>query len=636
MIVDAGGFGPLDESETPGGCATSVLVVGGQRAAVTRALMRTAPRLYSVRTDGADSDDDEAMAAGGQISVSYVSAPAQRVRGVELWVDLESMDLPAPMAARFRAIVREELTRAGVAEARLEVPDEVDRETAEQALFASAGVRSVHLRGIGDTAAVIEVLQRGLGGGALMLVSPRAVSGELQLFLRRFDAAARTPLAYLVADDLLQDHDTGAQEGFALPLEDALIDAFWDAAERSGEVALAMDQAVWFVRDGDVLARVCGHAARMREDAPPDTIEALRVLQDPDVVARGRNVREWHDIIAARRRARRIRARLEPVDSDWWETGWRTWEPVGPAPDSAPPPFDPLEAAKRLRGSARALPAQPHQWRWWRAPFGPTLSREEAWAWLMVSRVSQRVSGAVARFERWDAPPVDGEEAERAGASWRLPPAANLRALATIVGVDRTLTWLELMLARGPGYRHRLEDIAGGVRAGLLPLMTPARRQALADRVREDCERAPWIGTRDPPHPSYALAGPLGVSDVCARTIAANRQHLPMLSLCHSLIHGLGSRDAAVAVYDEAKLVITEPDRMEALIAITGPEGADRAIGHVAWLVERNCATQAETCLWPLLRKPWPQLEPGMRNLLDTPLDERARAWLKRLRLDRA
>ncbi|MDX6629193.1 MAG: hypothetical protein QOH00_1439, partial [Gaiellales bacterium] len=514
------------------------MVVGGDRARVTRALVEAAWRLYEVATDGRAWEDEEAMLAAGQDTVSFVSAPNQLVRGVSMWVDLDE-DLPPAMAAAFRTVVREELERAGVVEARLEVPQGTDEETEEEALFASAGRRSLRVPGIADVHAAIRLLQEQLGEDVLMLARSAHRDAGLTAFLREHTAPESTSLMYLVLAD--RDGEGPAPEGVALPTDAATVEAFWRTVRAGADLAgQRVELPVWMVRGEEVLARVGDGSVRVSEAVAPAVIEALRALQDPAAAAVASVARDWHEILAARARVKPIKARLEPVQSDWWDVGWRAWEPIGPAPVGPSPMFDPLEAGKRLLASARPMPGDPLHWRWWRAPFGPAISREEAFAWLGVAIVSQRVSQAVEMLAHWDPGPVDEAEASHVAGSWRLPPAANLRALATIIGPERTIEWLYERLARDPRSYGPEQHYASGVRAGLLPLMSAAQLQTLSDRVRSDCQRVPWTHGRVSPHPSHLLAGPLGLHDVCEHTInhhgnltGANGEYL--------LYHGLRS-----------------------------------------------------------------------------------------------
>jgi hypothetical protein len=430
---------------------------------------------------------------------------------------------------------------------------------------------------------------------------------------------------YLVLAD--RDGEGPAREGVALPTDAATVEAFWRTVRAGADLAgQRVELPVWMVRGEEVLARVGDGSVRVSEAVAPAVIEALRALQDPAAATVASVARDWHEILAARARVKPIKARLEPVQSDWWDVGWRAWEPIGPAPVGPPPMFDPLEAGKRLLASARPMPGDPLHWRWWRAPFGPAISREEAFAWLGVAIVSQRVSQAVEMLAHWDPGPVDEAEASHVAGSWRLPPAANLRALATIIGPERTIEWLYERLARDPRSYGPEQHYASGVRAGLLPLMSAAQLQTLSDRVRSDCQRVPWTHGRVSPHPSHLLAGPLGLHDVCEHTINHHR-NLTGANGEYLLYHGLRSPHAALDLHRGR--LHTAVWQIEAFLAIAGPTGAEHAM---IWPedLRSEFPRQADECLWPLLRKPWPELKPGMTALLGTSLDNHARAWLKR------
>jgi hypothetical protein len=106
-ITEDGGFGLAADN----GSTASMLIVGPDRAAITRAARRIADR---VGCEG----------------------PQQLVRGVRLWVYTQRSPLTPATSARYRTVAVAELERAGVTDASLAIPDATDEQSAPEALFA--------------------------------------------------------------------------------------------------------------------------------------------------------------------------------------------------------------------------------------------------------------------------------------------------------------------------------------------------------------------------------------------------------------------------------------------------------------------------------------------------------------------
>src|SRR4051812_9130150 len=96
-ITEDGGFGLAADT----GSTASVLIVGPDRAGITRAARRIADRL------GCDG-------------------PEQMARGVRLWVYTNRSPLTPELGSRYRRVVIGELEREGVTDASLAVPDTTD------------------------------------------------------------------------------------------------------------------------------------------------------------------------------------------------------------------------------------------------------------------------------------------------------------------------------------------------------------------------------------------------------------------------------------------------------------------------------------------------------------------------------
>lgn len=160
-ITEDGGFGPVDDDDV---CSAELLVAAGDRAAVTRALRRAEARLMNVLNDGQEVADptDPVYPENDLYTVSYVSHPEQLLSGVYLWVDDDGDGLEPAMGAAFRRIVIEELTREGVGEARLLMPDEAEVDEQEHSLFTLAGVQAVRLERSVDFDAVLGDLRAAL------------------------------------------------------------------------------------------------------------------------------------------------------------------------------------------------------------------------------------------------------------------------------------------------------------------------------------------------------------------------------------------------------------------------------------------------------------------------------------------
>jgi hypothetical protein len=613
-ITEAGGFGPVKGSETPGGCSPSLLVISPDRAGATRALRRVAARVARVVADGRELTEEELERASDEDedvwNVNYVSEPEQMVRGVAIDVDFKSEDLTPRMGETYRAIAREELEREGVTDARLSVPDTLDRDTAGEGMFASAGVRSIELREAAPLDRVLRALFARLPSGAMMIVGSPYGAPAVCEFLAEHDCRETSPLGFL------SDHP-------GMRLDPETVRGFWSAAavphDRPFEL---VGRPLWFL-DGE---RVVAYAPaardgvlRVRADADPALIGAL----ESEVGAeRKAPYREWLVEVDLGKRLSRAKPRLQPEEGDWWDAAWRVWEPVPDPPSEPPAPVGPVETAARIRKSVVRLTTRYDKvWHCRRAPLGPAIGAEEASAVLSASYADwQRltVKELVLAVARYSGGRLSVAQASKLVWYGQFPNATRLAALVAVGGPNAAV---EAVLGLGGNY-YRAEMVQG-FRAAVVPHLSRAEREALVERVRTQCDETPWREGRFAPHAAHVLAGQLGLHEQCAQTLAENPDVLTS-SERHLIVHGLGSRDEVVEAHRRLPQRFDVGWQVSAWLAVTGIDGVAEAFEGVqpqhAFALSR---------LAPLLRIRDPALEPHMRALLGTPVDAHARRWLE-------
>jgi hypothetical protein len=130
-VLDPALFGPQSNGI---GMSNDVLVVTDERAAARRAVDAAAERMFLVDDTGhehASRDSVEAALSAGQdlYTPNCVSEAMDHDAGVRLSADVKGEDIP-PIARRWRKILHEELTRAGVNRAHL-IPEPYPADEAE-------------------------------------------------------------------------------------------------------------------------------------------------------------------------------------------------------------------------------------------------------------------------------------------------------------------------------------------------------------------------------------------------------------------------------------------------------------------------------------------------------------------------
>lgn len=268
-IEEAGGFGPGGDEWEPDLCREVVLVTGADRAAVTRAMRRAAPRLMRMTEDGRELATDEEVERAAEQDVytpNYVSDPEQLARGVGLYVDCKGA-MPPEMGALARRVLVEELERYGVADARFEVPTEDDDATAETGLFDAAGVPWARLTHGPEVAVVLAALAEHLEGAPQLVLGwglHEPVDGVE-------DVTDRCELAWL-----------GPGPGPVVRLDPPTVAALAAAdAARHGSV---LSGPLWVVRGEDVLVHVPVAQHRVpvvRKDLEEGALRALARLRTP-------------------------------------------------------------------------------------------------------------------------------------------------------------------------------------------------------------------------------------------------------------------------------------------------------------------------------------------------------------------
>jgi hypothetical protein len=612
-IVDAGGFAPSARSKR-GRCATGLLVVSPDRAGVTRALRRARPRLWCVLSDGRELDSAEEVEStyeqGGR-NVSWVSEPRQHIRGVGIDVDFKGAKLQPEMGATYRRVVREELERGGVREARLEVPTPGDAEYEEEGMFASVGARSVVFDRIHDLQGLLRALQDGMPDRSMLIAGSGYAPESIKAFLATHDRRAESPLSFL-------------SEWPAFWLDPATSRAFWEAAAVSEGPFELIGTPWWIVEDERVLAYVPAARepamVRVRADLDSGVLYALEALQerpaagDPPRLARP----NWFGDREARERLVRTKPDLQPGERDWWAPAWRTWEPI-PEPPGAPSPFDIIETAARVRESVEVWwTSGKRYWHWRRAPFGPAPNPDEviamATAWHELTRTTRQ---AVTELMRYVPGTVSTPRV-----SHYLPRPAGLAGLVAIAGAAYTT---EMLLGLDTSNRN-YADAFPGYRAAVLPHLSEPERSALRDQVSDQCKSLPWTKGRNAPHAAHLLAGQLGLHDICAETLATNPD-VRFADGVHLLVHGLGSVEEVVAAHRSLGGHRFLRDwHAYAWLTVTGIDGVPELFEAVS--MRPGYTPWPEQLLAPLLRLSSPTLEPYMQALVGTHLDKWARAWL--------
>jgi hypothetical protein len=316
------------------------------------------------------------------------------------------------------------------------------------------------------------------------------------------------------------------------------------------------------------------------------------------------------------------------------ERAYASWRPVGPAP-GPPPPFDPVAAGRRLE---LALAGG------WSAPFtGPLPAQEAAaWLWATCRGPSWNVTPAVARVRFADpdaALHVQERDPFAIACDSLLPPGLALECLLGVMApgeVAARLVGDDAGRPAGPGHwrLERRTDLAHGVRAFLLPRLSPAERDALAADVRAKLTVVGW-----PAGPCYEhdvvflLAAQLGLHEEIRAEVASWPDDLYRGDLQgeaeiqpQAVLFGLGSPQEVVDAFTRLGLPFWYEWHVAAFLAHTGATELPFVVSRTAHL---DRSDGAEAVLGVLARVHDVEAVAPMLDLLRTSrAPAMATAWL--------
>jgi predicted DNA-binding WGR domain protein len=217
--------------------------------------------------------------------------------------------------------------------------------------------------------------------------------------------------------------------------------------------------------------------------------------------------------------------KLDPVD--WL---WATWRPRSPLPVPPAPAFDVDEAVTRLR----RVVDQSNWWSWdWsRARISVSLTREEAWFWLLAMTRDRRsmyswgnaheakhdalVAAVLDELRRRDtsSAPDPEEVTHVVSAAWQvlepelLLPLRNLLAPVHLVPIFEDEDVSRVLVGRYPGMGLNLTD---GFRSYVLPYLAEGELQTLRDALARVLDPSQWPAGHDVPPGTFFLAAAAGV-----------------------------------------------------------------------------------------------------------------------------
>jgi hypothetical protein len=167
MIVDSGGF----QDAASGGWNENVIVVCDRPTLAAEALLRAAPRICLVGTDGVEytADGLEIAEANGIVDVcKYVSEPQRCERGAFVYLDARGEALPEGIARRFFEIIRDELVAVGVTSARVDAPTEFDRYSVGRGAFLRAA-DAIELSPVPRVETLLGTIERSMPDGSILV-----------------------------------------------------------------------------------------------------------------------------------------------------------------------------------------------------------------------------------------------------------------------------------------------------------------------------------------------------------------------------------------------------------------------------------------------------------------------------------